>query len=137
MTRRSVRAAATLACAVAMGGLTAGTAAAAVPGAASPGAGTGEEPALVHANAVNECRLNVRTGPDPSASALTTLTCDNYTTCSNAGGAEPCGPYVTGGTYSCVGADGAQVTDNRWAQVAYRAPEAAYVAVACAEFREV
>ncbi|MCP2235209.1 hypothetical protein [Prauserella halophila] len=64
-------------------------------------------------------------------------TCDNYTTCSNAGGAEPCGPYVVGGTYSCVGAGGTQVTDNRWARVTYRAPEAAYVAVACAAFREL
>lgn len=138
MTRRSVRAAVTLVCAVALGGLTAGTASAA---ASAPGVGhgadSGGEPALVHANAANECNLNVRTGPNLDARALTTLTCDNYTTCSEAGGAEPCGPYVVGGTYSCVGSGGTQVTDNRWARVEYRAPEAAYVAVACAAVREL
>ncbi|TWH22714.1 hypothetical protein [Prauserella rugosa] len=93
-------------------------------------------PALVHAAEVNECRLNVRTGPEVGASALTTLTCDNYTTCVQSG-SEPCAPYVVGGTYSCVGSDGEQVTDNRWAEVAYRAPERAYVAVSCAAFLEL
>ncbi|MBB3052998.1 hypothetical protein FHS23_004041 [Prauserella isguenensis] len=133
MTRRAVRAAATVACAVAAAGLATGTASATER---EPGSGKGE-PALVHANAVNECNLNVRTGPNLESSALTTLTCDNYTTCRHAGGAEPCGPYVVGGTYSCVGTDGTQVTDDRWAEVTYRAPEVAYVAVACAAFLEL
>ncbi|WP_253852662.1 hypothetical protein [Prauserella alba] len=106
-------------------------------GDTAPGSGPGGEPALVHANTANECRLNVRSGPHLSATALTTLTCDNYTTCSNAGGVDPCGPYEVGGTYSCVGTDGTQVTDDRWAPVAYRAPDAAYVAVACAALREL
>lgn len=131
MTGRAVRVVATLACAIATAGMSVATASAGEPQPAT------DEPALVHANAVNECNLNVRTGPDLTARALTTLTCDNYTTCSHAGGADPCGPYVVGGTYSCVGPEGTQVTDNRWAEVAYRAPEAAYVAVACAAVREV
>lgn len=95
----------------------------------------GVQPALVHATKNNECRLNVRALPDMEGTALTTLTCANYTTCVHAkSGEKPCGPYVKGGKYSCVGPDNTQVTDNRWAEVAWRSPEPAYVAVACAEF---
>ncbi|MEU6642524.1 hypothetical protein ABZ863_08225 [Saccharomonospora sp. NPDC046836] len=94
------------------------------------------EPALVRASEQNECRLNVRTGPEVSSPILTTLSCVNYTTCVNAESTDlPCGPYVEGGEYSCVGADGEQVTDNRWADVAWRAPQPSYVAVSCATFR--
>lgn len=95
------------------------------------------EAALVHATENNDCRLNVRALPDLEGTALTTLTCDNYTTCANAGeGAKPCGPYVVGGRYSCVGPDNTQVTDNRWAKVKWRSPKESYVAVACAAFHE-
>ncbi|TCP54225.1 hypothetical protein EV191_103269 [Tamaricihabitans halophyticus] len=94
------------------------------------------EPALVHATENNDCKLNVRTGPSTSYQALITLTCANYTTCVQADGDSPCAPYVVGEEYSCVGANNKQVTDNRWAEVAWRAPEKAYVAVACAAFRE-
>lgn len=93
------------------------------------------EPALVHASPVNDCKLNVRAGSDVGATLLTTLTCANYTTCVSAGD-TPCGPYVSGGVYSCLGADGKQVTDNRWAEVAWRAPQKSYVALACAAFRQ-
>ncbi|MBK1787017.1 hypothetical protein JHE00_22050 [Prauserella sp. ASG 168] len=92
-------------------------------------------PALVHASGQNACKLNVRSGPDVSSTALITLTCANYTTCAHASKDQPCGPYVEGGVYSCVGANGAQVTDNRWAEVAWRAPQRSYVAVSCAAFR--
>lgn len=98
-------------------------------GAAEP------EPALVHALPQNACKLNVRSGADAGATLLATLTCDNYTTCASSSDV-PCGPYVTGGIYTCVGADGKSVTDTRWAQVAWRAPQSAYVAVACAAFRQ-
>lgn len=96
-----------------------------------------EQPALVHASPNNACKLNVRTGPDIGAPALHTLSCTNYTTCVHAGGQNPCAPFVVGGTYSCVGPDNTQVTDNRWAEVTWRAPEPAYVAVACSAFRTV
>ncbi|PXY24026.1 hypothetical protein [Prauserella flavalba] len=93
-------------------------------------------PALVHASTQNACKLNVRAGTDVGSPALTTLTCANYTTCVNASSSDqPCGPYLQGGVYTCVGANGSQVTDNRWAEVAWRAPERSYVAVACAAFR--
>ncbi|MTD59171.1 hypothetical protein GKO32_35080 [Amycolatopsis sp. RM579] len=94
----------------------------------------GAEPALVHASPVNDCKLNVRTGADAGATLLTTLTCVNYTTCASASDV-PCGPYVTGGVYSCVGADGKELTDNRWAEVSWRVPQKSYVAVGCAAFR--
>ncbi len=93
------------------------------------------EPALVHASPANDCRLNVRAAADPGSALLGTLTCNNYTTCVSATDV-PCGPYVTGGEYSCVGADGKQVKDNRWAEVAWRTPQKSYVAVACAVFRK-
>ncbi|TVT51617.1 hypothetical protein FNH05_14505 [Amycolatopsis rhizosphaerae] len=89
---------------------------------------------MVHATAANDCRLNVRAGADVGSTLLGTLTCLNYTTCVHAGDL-PCGPYVTGGVYSCVGPDGRQITDTRWAEVGFRAPEKSYVAVACAAFR--
>lgn len=92
---------------------------------------------LVHASPGNACKLNVRTEPDLAGTALTTLTCANYTTCEHhAVDGAPCGPPVVGGTYTCVGADGSQAVDNRWAAVAWRSPEPAYVALACAEFRD-
>ena len=93
------------------------------------------EPALVHATPANDCKLNVRAGSDVGSTLLTTLTCVNYTTCAAANGV-PCGPYVTGGVYSCAGADGKQVSDNRWAEVGWRAPQKSYIAVACAAFRQ-
>ncbi|HVW44387.1 MAG TPA: hypothetical protein VHC18_23860 [Amycolatopsis sp.] len=93
------------------------------------------EPALVHATPANDCKLNVRAGTDVGSTLLTTLTCVNYTTCVNAAD-TPCGPYVTGGVYTCAGSDGKQVTDDRWAEVAWRAPQKSYVAVACAAFRQ-
>lgn len=93
------------------------------------------EPALVHASPANECKLNVRAGADVGSTLLTTLTCANYTTCEHAGD-EPCGPYVTGGVYTCVGGDNKSVTDNRWAEVAWRAPQKSYIAVSCAAFRQ-
>ncbi|MFD2397020.1 hypothetical protein ACFSVJ_09695 [Prauserella oleivorans] len=90
----------------------------------------------MHATPNNACKLNVRDGTTMAADKLVTLTCDNYTTCVHAESPEqPCGPYVVGGTYSCVGPDDTQVTDNRWVEVAWRAPEKSYVAVACAAFR--
>ncbi|WP_236790445.1 hypothetical protein [Amycolatopsis sp. GM8] len=92
------------------------------------------EPALVHALPGNDCRLNVRAGTDAGTALLATLTCVNYTTCASAS-ETPCGPYVTGGIYSCVGADGKQITDTRWAEVAWRTPQKSYVAVGCAAFR--
>lgn len=93
------------------------------------------EPALVHASPANDCKLNVRASTDVGSTLVTTLTCANYTTCGNAG-ETPCGPYVTGGGYTCVGTDGKQVTDSRWAEVAWRAPQKSYIAVACAAFRQ-
>ncbi|WP_312871936.1 hypothetical protein [Amycolatopsis acididurans] len=93
------------------------------------------EPALVHASPMNECKLNVRAGTDVGSTLLTTLTCDNYTTCTHAGD-TPCGPYVTGGVYTCVDGDNKSVTDNRWAEVAWRAPQKSYIAVSCAAFRQ-
>ncbi|WP_246256794.1 hypothetical protein [Amycolatopsis anabasis] len=94
------------------------------------------EPALVHASPNNGCKLNVRAGTAVTAALLHTLTCANYTTCAHAeAGQPPCGPYLTGGTYTCVGPDGKQVTDTRWAEVVWRAPQTAYVSVACSAFR--
>ncbi|SFA78531.1 hypothetical protein SAMN05216266_101415 [Amycolatopsis marina] len=105
----------------------------------TPATAAESEPALVHATEQNACKLNVRSGPGLTHSILTTLTCHNYTTCvhsaADAEGASPCGPLLTGGEYSCVGADGKQVVDNRWAEVAWRTPKPSYVAVACAAFR--
>jgi hypothetical protein len=92
------------------------------------------EPALVHATPENDCKLNVRAGSDVGSTLLTTLTCVNYTTCTSAGD-TPCGPYVAGGVYTCVGPNKAKVTDNRWAEVAWRAPQKSYIAVGCAAFR--
>jgi hypothetical protein len=92
------------------------------------------EPMLVHASPANDCRLNVRAGTDVGSSLLGTLTCLNYTTCAHAADV-PCGPYVTGGVYTCVGADGKQLTDNRWAEVSWRTPQQSYVAAGCAAFR--
>jgi hypothetical protein len=92
------------------------------------------EPALVHAAPQNDCKLNVRAGADVGSALLGTLTCANYTTCVSASDV-PCGPYVTGGVYSCAGPDDKQLTDNRWAEVAWRAPQKSYVAVGCAVFR--
>ncbi|QWF80644.1 hypothetical protein [Amycolatopsis sp. CA-230715] len=104
--------------------------------AAGAGAGADEPPkGLVHANADNACRLNVRTGAEVTSATLTTLTCDNYTTCAHADPKVPCGPFVVGGKYSCVGPKGVQLTDNRWAEVLYRAPQRAYVAIACGAVR--
>ncbi|KAA9161141.1 hypothetical protein FPZ12_015420 [Amycolatopsis acidicola] len=91
-------------------------------------------PALVHATPENECKLNVRAGTDVGSPLLGTLTCDNYTTCTNVGDVQ-CGPFVTGGVYSCVGADKKQLTDNRWAEVNWRSPQKSYIAVGCAAFR--
>lgn len=92
------------------------------------------QPVLVHASPQNECRLNVRAAADVGSALLGTLNCTSYTTC--VGTADtPCGPYVTGGEYTCVGADGKQVTDHQWAEVTWRAPQKSYVAVACAVFR--
>ncbi|PWV85793.1 hypothetical protein SAMN05421630_102169 [Prauserella marina] len=98
---------------------------------------TGAAPALVRATQNNDCKLNVRAGADTGSPILHTLTCDNYTTCVQADEqSQPCGPYVVGGDYSCVGADNKQVYDNKWAEVSWRSPEPAYVAVSCAFFRE-
>ncbi|HVV13980.1 hypothetical protein [Amycolatopsis sp.] len=91
-------------------------------------------PALVHATPENECKLNVRAGSDVGSRLLGTLTCDNYSTCKQSGDV-PCGPYVTGGVYSCVGADKKQLTDNRWAEVAWSSTQKSYIAVGCAAFR--
>ncbi|GAB3480715.1 hypothetical protein [Amycolatopsis cihanbeyliensis] len=97
---------------------------------------TEPEPALVRATEHNACKLNVRAGAGTSTSILTTLTCDNYTTCVRAEpDYPPCSPFVVGERYSCVGTDDRQVTDDKWAEVAWRAPKPAYVAVACAAFR--
>jgi hypothetical protein len=93
------------------------------------------EPALVHASPANDCKLNVRAGADAGATLLGTLTCTNYTTCASAS-EVPCGPYVTGGVYSCVGPDKKQISDTRWAEVAWRTPQKSYVAVGCAVFRQ-
>jgi hypothetical protein len=94
------------------------------------------EPALVHASASNGCKLNVRAGTDLTAPVVTTLTCVNYTTCVHAeAGQPPCGPYVTGGKYTCVSAQNTSVTDDRWAEVAWRSPQTSYIAVGCAAFR--
>ncbi|GAB3578291.1 hypothetical protein GCM10027445_45290 [Amycolatopsis endophytica] len=94
------------------------------------------EPALVHASTQNECKLNVRAGADVGSSLLHTLTCTNYTTCVHAPERDlPCGQLVTGGVYSCVGADGKQLTDNRWAEVLWRSPQQSFVAVGCAAIR--
>ncbi|WP_232376442.1 hypothetical protein [Amycolatopsis aidingensis] len=103
----------------------------------APAAGAAEpEPALVRATEHNACKLNVRAGAGTSTPILTTLTCDNYTTCVGAEpGYPPCSPFVVGERYSCVGAENKQVTDDKWAEVAWRAPKPAYVAVACADFR--
>ncbi|SFP83107.1 hypothetical protein SAMN05421810_103547 [Amycolatopsis arida] len=104
--------------------------------AADPSSDGAAEPALVHATENNGCKLNVRAAAGTSAPILVTLSCVNYTTCGHAEpGAAPCAPYVVGEKYGCVGPDGTQVTDDRWAAVAWRAPEPAYVAVACAAFR--
>lgn len=94
------------------------------------------EPALVHATTANACKLNVREAADLNGKALTTLNCGNYTTCAQAPiEGSPCGPLVVGGTYTCVGPNNTQVTDDHWAEVAWRSPERAYVAAACAAFR--
>ncbi|OZM72527.1 hypothetical protein CFN78_15935 [Amycolatopsis antarctica] len=90
---------------------------------------------MVHASTGNECKLNVRSGPEVApANNLATLNCANYTTCTHAAGESPCGPYVSGGQYDCVGPEGAQVTDDRWVEVDWRTPAKSYVAVACAAF---
>jgi len=100
-------------------------------GAAEP------ETQLVHANTVNKCKLNVRAGSELASQLLHTLTCTNYTTCVQPAEKDaPCGKPVVGGKYSCVGPDGKQVTDDRWAPVAWRTPQTAYIAVACAAFRK-
>lgn len=101
-----------------------------------PHAASAAEPeqALVHASPQNDCKLNVRAGADVGSTLLATLSCTNYTTCVSATDV-PCGPYATGGVYTCVGSDGKQLTDNRWAEVAWRAPQKSYVAVGCAVFR--
>ncbi|UJW34064.1 hypothetical protein L3Q67_10025 [Saccharothrix sp. AJ9571] len=106
--------------------------------AGAPAASAGEGPALVHATVTNECKLNVRAEPQLSGQLLATLSCDSYTTCLNlpTNPDEPCGKPVVGGEYSCVGGKNLQVKDNRWAQVTWRAPKPAYVAVACASFRD-
>ncbi|GAA1968638.1 hypothetical protein [Amycolatopsis minnesotensis] len=110
--------------------------AAAIMLAGGAAAGADEPPkGLVHANADNACRLNVRAGSEVTSANLTTLSCDNYTTCAHADAKDPCGPFVVGGKYSCVGPKGAQVNDNRWAEVLYRAPQRAYVAIACGAVR--
>jgi hypothetical protein len=107
-----------------------------VPGVAA--ADTPVDPAsvLVHATPENECKLNVRAGSDVGAALQGTLTCDTYATCVSATDTQ-CGPYVTGGVYTCVGPDKKTVTDNRWAEVRYREPkQKAYIAAACAAFRK-
>ncbi|MDQ0378339.1 hypothetical protein [Amycolatopsis thermophila] len=94
------------------------------------------EPALVHASTQNDCKLNIRAGADVGSALLHTLSCTNYTTCVHAPERDlPCGQVVTGGTYTCVGADGKQLTDNRWAEVLWRSPEKSFVAAGCAAFR--
>ncbi|WP_236808397.1 hypothetical protein [Amycolatopsis albispora] len=104
----------------------------------APAASAGEGPALVHATVTNDCKLNVRTEPQLSGTLLATLTCVNYTTCVNLETApeEPCGKPVVGGEYTCVGGKNTQVKDNRWLEVAWRAPKPSYVAAACASFRK-
>lgn len=106
-----------------------------VPGVAAADTPPAPAPVLVHATPENDCKLNVRAGSDVGAALQGTLTCDSYATCVSATDTQ-CGPYVTGGVYSCVGPDKKQVTDNRWAEVRYRDPkQKSYVAVACAAFR--
>lgn len=96
------------------------------------------QPWLVHATPQNECKLNLREGPDMTTKAITTLSCDNYTTCKKADASKPaCGPYTVGGRYSCVGANGKQVVDNRWVEVTYRGANLpSYAAASCAAFRQ-
>lgn len=104
--------------------------------AAASAAEVTAEPALVHASVPNECKLNVRAGADVGSTLLHTLTCTNYTTCAHAPeGDQPCGQIVVGGVYTCVGSDGKEVTDNRWAEVLWRSPQQSFVAVSCAAFR--
>ncbi|NIH77785.1 hypothetical protein [Amycolatopsis viridis] len=94
------------------------------------------EPVLVHAAPQNGCKLNIRAGADVGSALLHTLTCTSYTTCVHTPERDqPCGKLVTGGTYTCVGSDGKQVTDNRWAEVLWRSPELSFVAAGCAAFR--
>ncbi|NIH86402.1 hypothetical protein [Amycolatopsis granulosa] len=94
------------------------------------------EPVLVHASPQNGCKLNIRAGADVGSTLLHTLTCTNYTTCVHTPERDrPCGQLVTGGTYTCVGSGGKQVTDNRWAEVLWRSPEPSFVAAGCAAFR--
>ncbi|WP_040405788.1 hypothetical protein [Amycolatopsis nigrescens] len=91
---------------------------------------------LVHANAVNGCKLNVRGGTTTTAPTLVTLTCANYTSCTRAPVEQaPCGPFETGGEYTCVAPDGKAVKDNRWVEVEWRAPQKSYVAFSCASLR--
>ncbi|MGC7093401.1 hypothetical protein ACPZ19_01930 [Amycolatopsis lurida] len=103
----------------------------------APAAAAGEGPALVNATVTNDCKLNVRTEPQLSGTLLTTLSCVNYTTCVHleTSPEEPCGKPVVGGEYTCVGGKNTQVKDNRWLEVAWRAPKTSYVAAACANFR--
>lgn len=106
-------------------------------GTSSAAAAPAHQPWMVHASKQNACKLNLREKPDMSARALVTLSCENYTTCKHADQDSPkCGPYVVGGRYSCVGANGKQVTDNRWVEVTYRGPKTpTYAAASCAAFR--
>ncbi|GAA3803826.1 MULTISPECIES: hypothetical protein [Amycolatopsis] len=104
-----------------------------LPGTATAAEG---EPALVHASPQNGCKLNIRAAADVGSALLHTLTCTNYTTCVHAPERDlPCGQVVTGGQYTCVGAEGKQLTDNRWAEVLWRSPQQSFVAVGCAAFR--
>ena len=119
-----------------IGGLLAVLAATATALPANADQSTDHQPWLVHATAGNNCRLNMRTAPSTASAVVATLTCENYTQCRNADqDSPPCGPYVVGGDYTCVGADGREADDNHWIEVAYRAPAPDYVAAACAAFR--